>query len=293
MTEPLSSHRRHELTGIALVAAATAVWSMTGFFTRALGTDLWTTLAGRSAFGLLVLAGLFVATHGRESLAAFRSMGRWGVAHAVASVVCALTTISSLYNTSVANNAVIGATAPFAAAAMARLFLGERVPARTLLAGVGALVGVGIVVSGSLGGGHLLGDLLAVAMMLSFAGMVVISRARPTMPVAPPNILAVAINLAITAPLADFASIGPRDGGLLAAFGFSNFVLAGMLFLAGSRRIPAADSTLIVALDIVFGPALVWAVFGEAPTTAGLVGGAIVFVAVVANVVAGAERGAR
>ena len=60
-----------------------------------------------------------------------------------------------------------------------------------------------------------------------------------------------------------------------------------MLFLAGSRRIPAADSTLIVALDIVFGPALVWAVFGEAPTTAGLVGGAIVFVAVVANVVAG------
>ena len=107
-----------------------------------------------------------------------------GVAHAAASVVCALATITSLYETSVANNAVIGATAPFAAALLARVFLGERVPLRTLVAGAVALVGVAVVVSGSLGGGRLRGDLLAVVMMLSFATMIVVSRARPTMPVA-------------------------------------------------------------------------------------------------------------
>lgn len=284
------THRRHELVGIALVLAATAVWSMTGFFTRALSTDVWTTLAGRSAFGFVILTTIFVARNGLASWKVMRSMGRWGVAHAAASVVCALATITSLYETSVANNAVIGATAPFAAALLARVFLGERVPLRTLVAGAVALAGVAVVVSGSLGGGRLRGDLLAVAMMLSFATMIVVSRARPTMPVAPPNILAVAANFVVTAPLADFGRIGAPDAALLAAFGVTNFVLAGTLFLAGSRRIPATDSALLVALDIVFGPALVWAVFAEAPTTAGIVGGAVVFVAVAGNVLLGRDR---
>lgn len=287
MTSPAASARRDHLVGLALVAAATLSWSLTGFFTRILGTDLATTLAGRSAFGVIFLSLLFVAQEGRGAPRAFVRMGRWGVAQAVASVVCALATISSLYHTSVADNAVIGATSPFAAALMARLFLGERVPLRTIVAGFVSLLGVGIVVSGSLGHGRLFGDALAVVMMVAFAAMIVIARARPDMPVAPPNILAVAINFAVTAPFASFATVAPRDWGLLAAFGITNFLLAGMLFLAGSRRIPAAESALIVALDLVFGPSVVWAAFGEAPTREGLIGGAIVLVAVLGHVVVG------
>lgn len=289
---PTAADRRNRLFGIALVAAATLSWALTGFFTRVLHTDLATTLAGRSAFGVVFLIVLFVAQEGRAAPREFLRMGRWGVAQAVASVVCALATISSLYHTSVADNAVIGATSPFAAALMARLFLGERVPLRTVVAGLVSLVGVAVVVSGSLGHGRLFGDALAVGMMLAFATMIVIARARPDMPVAPPNILAVAINVVMTAPFASFHTVEPRDWGFLAAFGFTNFVLAGMLFLAGSRRIPAAESALIVALDLVFGPSVVWATFGEAPTREGLIGGAIVLAAVVAHVAVG-MRGAR
>ena len=282
-----STASRDHLVGVALVVAATVSWSLTGFFTRVLGTDLATTLAGRSAFGVVFLGLLFVAREGRGAVAAFLGMGRWGVAQAVASVVCALATISSLYHTSVADNAVIGAASPFAAALLARIFLGETVPPRTIVAGLVSLVGVGIVVSGSLGQGRLFGDLLAVVMMLAFAVMIVIARAHPDMPVAPPNLLAVALNFVLAAPFASFASVAPHDWGLLAAFGFTNFVLAGMLFLAGSKRIPAAESALIVALDLVFGPSVVWAAFAEAPTREGLIGGAIVLVAVIGHVAAG------
>jgi drug/metabolite transporter (DMT)-like permease len=289
---PPTAASRDHFVGVALVVAATASWSLTGFFTRVLGTDLPTTLAGRSAFGVVLLGLIFLTREGRGAVAAFVGMGRWGVAQAVASVICALATISSLYHTSVADNAVIGATSPFAAAVMARIFLGEPVPRRTVLAGLVSLVGVAIVVSGSLGHGHLFGDALAVVMMLAFAAMIVIARARPDMPVAPPNILAVALNFVLTAPFASFAVVEPRDWGLLAAFGVTNFVLAGTLFLAGSRRIPAAESALIVALDLVFGPSVVWALFGEAPTREGIVGGAVVLVAVVAHIVAGMRRGA-
>jgi drug/metabolite transporter (DMT)-like permease len=291
MTPPSAPDRRSHLLGIALVSAATLCWSLTGFFTRVLGTDLFTTLAGRSAFGEVFLLVLFVAQEGRRAPRVFLSMGRWGVAQAVASVCCAFATIASLYNTSVADNAVIGAASPFAAALLARLFLGERVPTRTIVAGFVSLVGVAVVVSGSLGQGRLFGDALAVVMMLSFAAMIVIARAKPDMPVTPPNILAVAINFVLAAPFAHFVGVAPHDWLLLAAFGFTNFLLAGMLFLAGSRRIPAAESALIVALDLVFGPSVVWIGFGEAPTRAGLIGGAVVLAAVVGHVVVGARRG--
>ena len=286
---PAAVERRQHLLGAALVAGATLFWSMTGFFTRALGTDLATTLAGRSAFGVVFLSVLFVLAEGRAAPRVFLSMGRWGVAQAAAAVVCAFATIASLYHTSVADNAVIGATPPFAAALMARAALGERVPLRTMIAGAVSLVGVAIVVSGSLGKGHLFGDLLAVVMMLAFSTMIVIARIRPDMPVAPPNILAVGVNFLLAAPFADLAHVAPRDGLLLACFGFTNFVLAGTLFLAGTRRIPAAESALIVTLDMVLGPAVVWIAFAEAPTVQGLIGGAVVLAAVVGHVAAGAR----
>ena len=284
MAETAEGVRRRELVGVALVCGATLVWALTGFYTRALTTDMWTTLAGRSAFGLIILVALFLARHHRGGWRQFVSMGRWGVAHAAASVVCAVTTVTSLYNTTVANNTVIYATAPIVATGLAWAFLGERIDRRTIAAGLVSMIGVAICVSGSAGGIHLVGDLLAVAMTLSFSAMTVISRAHPTMPVLPPNILAVAVNLLVALPFADLRAVGPADAALLAAFGFTNFVLAGTLYLAGSARLPAARSSLIITLDIVFSPALVWVAFGEAPSLQAMIGGAVVFAAVVANI---------
>jgi drug/metabolite transporter (DMT)-like permease len=286
MPDTSPSGRRRPI-GIALVTGATLSWSLTGLYTRVLHLDPWTTMAGRSVFGLIFLSAIFLIRRRGTTVSALVAMGRHGVGQAVASVACAIFTITSLAETSVADNAVIGATSPFAAAALAWLWLGERVARRTIVAGLVSLLGVGVVVSGSLGGGRILGDLLAVGMMLAFAVMIVVSRARPSMPIDGPNLLAVALNLALTAPFADFATIGATQALVLAAFGFTNFVAAGMLFLAGSGRIPAAETALIVALDLVFGPALVWIFVAETPPTAGLAGGAIVFVAVVGHVVAG------
>lgn len=285
-----TDHRPTDLAGIALVGGAMIGWSSIGYFTRALTTDVWTTLCGRAIAGAILLTVLFVGRNGRASLARFRAMGGAGLAYAAASVVCAFGTIGALYDTSVANYAVIGATAPFAAALLARVVLGERVAVRTLVAGSVSLAGVAIVVSGSLGGGHWIGDLLAVIMMLSFAAMIVIARARPQMPTTPPNILAVVATAVVAAPFADLGPVGGRDWMLLVAFGFTNFVLAGLFFTAGSQRIPAVETALIVSLDIVFAPALVWAAFGEAPSDAALVGGGVVFVAVLVDILAGADR---
>jgi drug/metabolite transporter (DMT)-like permease len=55
--------------------------------------------------------------------------------------------------------------------------------------------------------------------------------------------------------------------------------------MAGARLIPAAQSSLIGMLEIVLGPLWVWLVIGERPGTASLVGGTIIFAAVLAPAV--------
>lgn len=48
----------------------------------------------------------------------------------------------------------------------------------------------------------------------------------------------------------------------------------------GARLIPAAEVALITLLEIVLGPLWVWLAFSERPSTATLLGGAIVMAAV-------------
>jgi drug/metabolite transporter (DMT)-like permease len=59
-----------------------------------------------------------------------------------------------------------------------------------------------------------------------------------------------------------------------------------LLLTIGSRLIPATETALISTLETPLGPVWVWLAFGEVPTTAAFVGGAIVLAAVVGHIVA-------
>jgi drug/metabolite transporter (DMT)-like permease len=56
-----------------------------------------------------------------------------------------------------------------------------------------------------------------------------------------------------------------------------------LLFMAGARLLPAAETSLIGMLEVVLGPAWVWLVLSERPGAASLTGGALIFTALVAN----------
>jgi drug/metabolite transporter (DMT)-like permease len=98
------------------------------------------------------------------------------------------------------------------------------------------------------------------------------------------TILNAVLNVAICAPLADWSQVDLRNAVLMVTFGFSNFVFAGLLFFAASRRLPAAEVALICGLDIVVSPLLVYLVVGEVPSTASFAGGLIVFAAVLGHI---------
>jgi drug/metabolite transporter (DMT)-like permease len=100
---------------------------------------------------------------------------------------------------------------------------------------------------------------------------------------APAAVLATALTALVALPFADPFEIAPRDLALLAFFGAGQFGVGFLLFMAGARLIPAAESSLIGMLEVVLGPLWVWLVLNERPGAASLTGGALILAALLAN----------
>ncbi len=273
--------------GVFLVAASAVTWSIGGIFARMLSVDEWTTVSMRAAMGAVYMAVGLIAVHRGNALKALRSIGWFGVGVAALASLSMLFYVGALFHTSIANVSVIYATTPFIAAGLAWLIMREAVSARTLIASLVALVGVVVMVWGSFGSSHLFGDTLAMGMALSFATVAVIARARPGLEMLPVNLYSCIFTAIVGLPFATPSSASPLDWLVLAAFAFTSIPLAFFMFLAGARKIPAAESGLITTLDVVLSPLWVYLIFAENPGQAAIVGGSIVFAAVVWHIVDG------
>jgi drug/metabolite transporter (DMT)-like permease len=269
------------LSGIGTVFLATLAWSFSGVFTRLLTTDIWTAISWRSFFGGVFLVIPYVVLNGRGALKLLGSIGRPGILFILCQVICQACTVGGLYFTSVANVTVIYATSPFLAAGLAWWLLREKMRPRTIVAGLVSMAGVGVIVAGSVGGGHLMGDLMAIGMTVSFAFIIVIPRARPDLPLLPTTVASAFATTLIFAPLSSPLSLDFHNWSVLAGFGLTNFAVALFLFVYGARRIASAEAALIGTLEIAFAPLWVWLLFAERPANATFIGGAIVFAIVV------------
>jgi len=211
---------------------------------------------------------------------AFRSIGLAGLGVAACAAVSSAGFISALNYEGVARVLFILALAPMLSALLARVVLHEPITRRTVLAMAVALVGIGLML-GSPGEASLKGDLLAFATACAYAVMVVITRRRHDISMAPATCLSQVLLVVVFLPFADVGSIGGGDIGWLAALGIGQIGLGFALLTVGARLIPAAQVALITLLETVLGPLWVWLALDEQPATLTLVGGVIVIGAIV------------
>src|SRR5437773_1869404 len=191
--------------------------------------------------------------------------------------------IFSLAHTSVANTLILMSTGPYVTGLLGWIVLGERVALRTwLLMGV-TLAGAVVMVSDSYFRGTILGDLLAIVMASSFAIATVIIRRHPEIQMAPAAVLATTLTFLVALPLAAPLETAPRDLALLALFGVGQFGVGFLLFMAGARLLPVAETSLIGMLETVLGPLWVWLALGEAIGVRSLVGGGVILGALAAH----------
>jgi len=256
-------------------------WSSGGLIARLVTTGPWTTSLWRSLFASLFLALVVRMVWGRGIFAEWR---RPPVLAAAACMALSSTCfIFSLAHTTVANTLILMSTGPYVAGLLGWLLLGERVALRTWLSMSVALAGAVMMVSNSYSRGAIVGDLLAIVMAGSFATATVLVRRHPEIQMAPAAVLATTLTFLAALRMADPLETAPRDLVLLAFFGVGQFGAGFLLFMAGARLLPAAETSLIGMLETVLGPLWVWLVLSERPGAATLTGGALILVALVAN----------
>jgi drug/metabolite transporter (DMT)-like permease len=276
MAGPTALHRR----GLILIFVATVMWSLAGVFARAVAhLDFGANLFVRAGFG--GLCGLAVAaldwSQGRLDLKRLATPLTPVIVLLSATAITGY--VAALITTTVADVLVIYATLPFLAAALAVPLTGERPSRRTMIAASVAMIGVVVMVSDGLGKGRWLGQLMSLLMTATFAGLVVLQRRDPELPVGAVNSVAALIASGFGFAMAGSLKMSAFDIADLFVFGVTTITIAFNVFLEGAKLVPSAEASLVAMTDVVMGPLWVWLAFRERPDNSTFIGGAFVLAA--------------
>lgn len=284
------SSTRIPIVASLLALGAGAVWSLGGITAKvADGADPFQYLVWRSVAVIVVVEALsFLQRKPAPTLAAYRS-GRTMIIANVMLFIASFGFVYAVKTTSPANAAFLGSTVPIFGALLAWVILRERLNWVTIVAIVVAFIGLLVTVVGDLGSGTMVGNLAALSSAVGFAGYTVCvrsDRARDWSPVLPGYaVMMIVVCGAVT--LAKGNPLVPPTGDLLLALlhGGVIIVLGTYMFNHASKQVPAAVMTLFAQTEMVLVP--VWSItlLGERPKTMVLLGGCIIFVAILGKAV--------
>ena len=267
--------------GAFLIVISAITFSSAGLFTKGVEAGAWEVIFWR---GFFAAAFTTVWTIKRGSVRQnFFGMGYSGLTIAVIGALGTAAFIQSFKLTSIANVSLIYAVSPLIAALLAWFVIGEKVSVRTMAGCVGALLGVAIIVSGSLGQTSLYGDLLALFMTTVMASIMVIYRKYPDTPGAGPAVLSSILLLPFAVIFGNPFDIEPSEIYVLSAFGLL-FAIASVTLAEGAKRVPSGQTALLSTLETPLAPVFAFLLFTEIPNIATFLGGSVVLIAVLFSI---------
>ncbi len=253
-------------------------------FVRLIVADPITTAFWRSiGAGTIILVGLLLV----QGFSGFRAVLRSGWPGWIYIFLIASTApgfVLAITWTSVANVVFIFASMPVFASVLGWIFLSEPISRRMMLTMVFVLIGLGIITFGS-GENDIAswkGDLCALFVSAAYAAaLTAVRKVRdismvPAIPIA--YIGAGLMMLPFATPLA------PLETQWHLVLGHGVFIAVAACFLTlGPRYISSAEVSLLILVESVLAPLLVWAVIGENPGPWALVGGGVVIGALIVS----------
>lgn len=272
------------LKGILITALGVLIVTPDSLFVRLIDGDPLVTGFWRGLIaGLVVFIAVLLFQGPRAFSVVFRS-GKPGLIYMVLVASTAPAFALAVTNTSVANVVFILAATPIFAAIYSRIFLGEPIERRMVLTLIVVVIGLGVITIGSSESeiASWKGDLWAVYIAAAFAAALTAVRKIkdvsmvPAVPFA--YIGAALVLLLFTSPFEAFAANWPLYLGHGVMIG-----AASCLLTLGPRYITSAEVSLLVLLESVLAPILVWWVLGEDPGPLAIAGGAMVVVALLVS----------
>lgn len=284
--------------GLFLVFMAGVLWSTVGLGIRLIEDALvWQILLYRSfSLSLLLAAVITLRSRGRF-WQTVRATGWAGVIGGLALILAYAGGIYSLQKTSVANALLLFATAPFMAAVLGRIVLGERVRIGTWVAILVAIFGIAVMFADKTGAGALIGSLAAIGSAFGFAVFTVALRWGKTTEMLPAVLLSgifgVILMGAICLTLGLSLTISANDTAISLSMGLFQVGAGLVLYTLGSKALPAAELTLLSMAEVLLGPVWVWLFLGETATVYTLIGGLILLLAIAGNALTARRRAAK
>jgi drug/metabolite transporter (DMT)-like permease len=274
-----------QLYGILAIAATALLWSTSGMLIKLLPWSPLTIAGGRS-----IIASIVILLFTRNLKIKFTS---YKVAAAVANSATMLLFIAANKYTTAANAILLQYVCPVITALLAMWLLKERTRLEHWIAVAFVIAGLLIIFFDRLGGGRLLGNLLAIASAFTFSFVIIFMRKQkdgePLEALLLSHWMTAAIGLGATffIPLPVFTI---KTIGAISVMGIFQMGLSSILFSYGIRRISAINANLITMIEPVMNPVWVLLIIGEIPTINTIIGGAIIIAAVTAASIVSAKR---
>jgi drug/metabolite transporter (DMT)-like permease len=277
---------RVERIGFLLVAMSAIVWSFGGAIARFVDADSWTMVFWRSFWAASFLLLFMLWRDGiRCTLQLFRSMRLPSFAVALCFATASSSFVIALAYTTVANILLMQAGVPLFAALISWLVFREKVAPVTWMAIAAVIAGVAIMVSESMTGDvSPVGDGLALLIAVLFSIATVITRRFAHVRMIPATCAGTAMAASFAALQAGTLTASTHDMAFLFAFGALNLGLGLACFTSGARLIPAAFAALLGTLETVLAPVWVWLVHSEVPSVRTIIGGTVVFAALLVHI---------
>ncbi len=281
--------------GVLLVLLAGVFWSTMGLGIRFMeAANVWQILFYRSCALASFLFVVIAVRSGGRPLEVIGKAGTAGVIGGLALVLAFTGGIFAIQTTTVANAMFLFAAAPFFAALLGWIVLGETVRRATWIAMTVAVAGISLMVWEGISLGYLQGNAAALVSALGFAVFTIALRRRKLDDMMPTVFLAGLFAVAVSGSVcygAGYTLAVPAND-IMVALALGVFqVGAGLtVYTIGSKAVPAAELALLSMTEVVLGPLWVWIVFGEVAGLYTLFGGAVLLAAIAGNALSGLRR---
>jgi len=267
--------------GIAMLIASAFFLSTAGIALRLVEqADGWQILFYRAVSMSLTIFLFLIYQKGTAVLDEFRGLG-WNDALLALFLGTGFVAyvFALLFNT-IANALFIFSSAPFVAALLGWVVLGERVAFRTWVCIAGAMAGLAIMVASGLAAGRYLGNLVALWIPVSYAAGIILVRRSERQDMLSALCLAGLVAAALSAIFVRDFSLPTLDLGISLYLGVFQVGAGFGLMVLGARYIPAAQVGLLALVEPILAPVWVWLGVGEVPAIATILGGSIILLCI-------------
>ncbi|TIQ29100.1 MAG: DMT family transporter [Mesorhizobium sp.] len=277
----MSTHTDHQ-KGLLITAFGGLTLTVDIPLIRLADGSPWTIMMLRTGTTLVAALLVWAVWRALRSDAPKLIPGWSGLAAALCYGLTGVTFVTAVYHTSTADLVFILAFNTVFAALLSWLFLRERPRLGTVVAMLAMILGVLIIVGGSVGTGHLFGDFMALCSAFFVALAITISRASGK-DMGFTALVGVVLPLAVALFMVSGEGLHVNQPWWIIVNGAVIMPISFFCLANGPKYISGPEVAMFYLLETVLAPIWVWLIFAETPSRNSLIGGTILIVTLVAH----------